>query len=172
MLPEDREVFLHFVRSRDPVVIVELISDGPGLKPVEAFDTEHSQSVCLWNQSLLPSLTRKYIARADRGPYYRVDESKLPVLEFTTSFRATWDGKPALGQGRVYGTFEGKPPEFEKWYETIARWLRKNFHRNPTKMGGYVGPAAYAWFEKGGYLLPTFSPPKTAAWLAEIKKQH
>jgi len=172
MFPKDRELFLGFVRSRDPVVVVEHFGQGPSVDPVETFDLEHSQNLCLWNKALLPDLTRKYIEKADRGPYYRVDESRLPVLEFITCFRNVWDGKPALGQGRVYGTFQDKSADFEKWYESIVRWFRKNFIRSPTSLGGYVGPSAFAWFKEGGYLLPFFLPPETEAWLREIGKQH
>jgi len=86
-----------------------------------------------------------------------------------------WEGKPALVQGRLYGIFDlylGKPPEFEKWYETLVRWIRKNYRKSPTSMGGYLGPAAYEFYNEGGYLLPQFLPPRTEVWLAELDKQH
>jgi hypothetical protein len=172
MLPEDRDSFLAFLRSRDPVVVVEHFSQAPKVEPVETFEVDRLQSFCLWNKALLPVLTRKHIRDAYAGPHYRVDEFKLPVLEFSTSFRGVWDGKPALGQGRVYGIFDAKSPDFEKWYEAVVRWIRKNFHKNLTTLGGYVGPAAYKWFKMGGYLLPTFSPPTTGAWLRTIRSQH
>ena len=97
---------------------------------------------------------------------------RSPTLEFSPSFNGTWEGKPALCQGRIYGIFEGKVAEFETWYEAILRWVKKSFMRNPTSMGGYVGPAAYEFYENGGYLLPSFIPPHTDAWLKEVGKQH
>jgi hypothetical protein len=173
MLPQDCEQFLTFVRTRDPVLVVERDSDSPQVVPVShPCDSGKLKLFSLWNKALLPELSRKYIADARPGPYYGVNDFDLPVLEFSTSFRVVWDGKPALGKGRIYGTFEGKPPEFERWYEAIVRWIRKNFRRSPTKMGGYLGPSADAWFREGGYLLPSFSPPETEAWLGEIRKQH
>jgi hypothetical protein len=96
----------------------------------------------------------------------------MPVLEFTPSLTTTWEGKPALVQGRLYGIFEGKSAEFEKWYESLVRWIRQNYQKNPRGTGGYVGPAAYDFYNKGGYLLPQFRPPRTQVWLAEIGKQH
>jgi hypothetical protein len=61
---------------------------------------------------------------------------------------------------------------FEKWYETLVRWIRKNYGKNPASSTGYVGPAAFEFYEKGGYLLPQFLPPKTKEWLTEISTQH
>jgi len=76
----------------------------------------------------------------------------------------------------LYGEFDkhlAKPPEFEKWYERLVRWIRKNYRKHPSRIiGGYVGPAAYEFYEEGGFLLPSFRPPRTDAWLAELAKQH
>jgi hypothetical protein len=72
----------------------------------------------------------------------------------------------------LYGVFEGKPPEFKKWYETLVRWIRNNYQKSPTNMGGYLGPAACDFYKKGGYLLAQFLPPRTKEWVAEIAKQH
>jgi hypothetical protein len=75
----------------------------------------------------------------------------------------------------LFGDFDpdlGKPPKFEKWYESLTRWIRKNYAKNPAGKDGYVGPAAYEFYKNGGYLLPNFLPPSTKEWLAEIGKQH
>jgi hypothetical protein len=96
-------------------------------------------------------------------------------LEFTPSLLTTWEDKPALVQGRLYGIFGSylkKPLGFEKWYESLVRWIRKHYHRSPASLGGYVGPAALDFYNNGGYLLPQFVPPRTKEWLTEIGKQH
>jgi len=57
----------------------------------------------------------------------------------------------------------------------VARWIRKNFIRNPIPhLNGYVGPAAYEFFKTGGLLLPIFRPPLTNQWLSwmEAEDQH
>jgi hypothetical protein len=175
MLPNDVELFLSYVCREAPVAVVHRDSDSPSMTPLSGLELKESGTLCFWNKNLVPSLKREFIPESDEGPYYRLDTLNLPLLEFGLSFRARWDRKPALGQGRLFGNFEaylGKPPEFEKWYETLVRWLRKNFRRNPTGFGGCVGPAAYEFFEKGGYLLPNFVPPRTREWLREIHKQH
>lgn len=130
--------------------------------------------LAVWNRRLLPVLKR---ARDGRAKYYKyhLDVFRLPILELSTCLRTEWEAKPALIQGRLYGVFDGylgKPPEFEKWFERLVRWVRKSYKRNPNGQGGYVGPAAYQFFANGAYLLPNFLPPKTDVWLAEIAKQH
>jgi len=171
MLPEDRNAFLRFAQERDLVVLVARYSDSAELQPIADPDIGPDAFLCLWNREILPRLERRRIPKAGK---YEVDTLNTPILEFDTSFTATWEGKPALGQGRLYGIFDpdlGKPPEFEKWYERLVRWIRAKYEKNPTDRGGYVGPAAYEFYKGGGYLLPNFLPPRTEVWLAEIGRQ-
>ncbi len=167
MLPEDRNEFLSFVQQGDSVLATLRDANTGQVNPSTDFDMHKTLS--LWNCRLSPHPQRKWVPEPG---YYRIDDSKTPTLEFVPSFTATWEGNPALGQGRLYGVFEGKPKAFEKWYEMLARWIRKHYKRSPTSMGGYVGPAAYEFYKTGGYLLPQFLPPRTEVWLAEIGKQH
>jgi hypothetical protein len=171
MLPEDRSEFLHMVQEQDSVAVILRDSDSSGIESVSE-DVGADKTLCLWNRKLLPNLERKWVPEPG---YYRVDTLHAPILEFTSSFTAKWEGKPALGQGRLFGNFEphlGKPDDFAKWYESLVHWIRKHYRKNPASTGGYVGPAAYNFYEKGGVLLPNFLPPKTKEWLAEIGKQH
>jgi len=169
MLPDDQDVFLRFVQERDPVAVGARDSDSAIIEPIADLNIDRDKTLCLWNRKILPSLEREWVPSPG---YFTVSESKMPILEFTSSFTATWEGKPALGQGRLYGIFEGKPPEFEKWYESLVRWLRTNYEKNPTGTGGYVGPAAYEFYKSGGYLLPNILPPRTKEWLTAIGRQH
>jgi len=172
MLSEDRSAFIRHVQEHDPVTVTLRDSDSSEVQPLGDLDVGNKKTLCLWNRNLIPHLERKWIA--DPG-YYRVDGLQAPTLEFNSSFKVTWEGKPALGQGRLFGDFDpylGKPPAFEKWYEHLTRWIRKNFRKSLTSIGGYVGPAAYEFYNDGGYLLPQFLPPVTEVWLEEISKQH
>ncbi len=176
MLLEDQNAFLHMVKENDPVVVFARDDPRtPDVQPIEDFADNRLEIFCLWNRRLLPTLKRKSVGKAD-GSYYMADVLRLPLLEFSNCLRTQWEGKPALIQGRLYGIFDpdlNKPPEFEKWYERLVRWIRKNYKKNPsTILGGYVGPAAYEFYRDGGYLLPSFVPPRTDVWLAEIGKQH
>jgi hypothetical protein len=171
MLPEDRRAFIRLVQEQDPVVVTLRDSDSSEIQSLADLEAGDKKTLCLWNRRLLPLLERKWVPAG----CYRVDGFHPPTLEFNSSFKATWEGKPALGQGRLFGDFDpylGKPPEFEKWYETMVRWIRKNYRKSPTSMGGYLGPAAYEFYNDGGYLLPQFLPPRTDVWLAELGKQH
>jgi hypothetical protein len=106
-------------------------------------------------------------------PYYRVDEQTESVLELWLSGRTTWEGRAALTQGRVYGVFQGKQPEFEKHYEQIIRYIRRHWRKNPAAwMGGYIGPAASEWFNQGGLLLPNYIPPVRRDWIERLSEQH
>jgi hypothetical protein len=170
MLREDCEQFLRFVQSRDPVLVVQRDSDSSRVGPVDD-PCSLGQDLCLWNQRLLPSLERKYIPQSVKGPYYRVDGS-LPTLEFFLPRPADWDGRPALTQGRVYATFDQPTEGLRIWYEGIARWIRKNFTRNPiARVGGYAGPAALQWHRDGGLLLPFVRPLVTPQWRAILFPQ-
>jgi hypothetical protein len=172
MLPEDRDDFVAFVQQHDPVLIVQRDSESLELEALAGLNSMPDKTLIFWNRSLLSSLKRKWIP--DPG-YYRVDGLHTPTLEFTQSFYSEWEGKPALVQGRLFGDFDqylAKPPGFEKWYETLVRWIRKNYQKNPCGYGGYVGPAAYEFYKKDGYLLPQTIPPRTDAWLEIISKQH
>jgi hypothetical protein len=172
MLPEDQKAFLRFVQERDPIVIITRDSDSAEIQPIADLAIGRDKTLLFWNRKILPSLEREWVPAPG---YFTVSELRMPILEFTPSFTATWEGKPGLGQGRLFGNFEpylGKPPDFEKWYETLTRWIRKNYRKSPRGTGGYVGPAAYEFYMKGGYLLPNFLPPRTKEWLAEISKQH
>lgn len=172
LLPEDLRAFLDFVQNRDPVVVTRQSSETPDIQSV-VDPSSQSNVMILWNQTLLGSLTRKHIVHPGRA-YYGIDVS-LPVLELSPSERCDWNGRLALLQGRLYGFFDSPSAEYEKWYNSLARWIRKNFARVPIPLpGGYIGPAAYDWYKKGGVLLPMFLPPLTSRWLSwlEAQDQH
>lgn len=166
MLGSDCEEFLQFIQSRDPVTVIQWVSESQEIE--EAKDAcAKGGWYCLWNQQILLSLKRTYIPQSDRGPYYRVD-SALPVIEFScTPTEQLWNGRPALIQGRLWAGFENESKQFAKWYGALVRWIRRNFIKNPVPLlGGYLGRAAYNWYLKGGLLLPGFQPPITAQWLS------
>jgi hypothetical protein len=165
VLQEDVEGLLAHIKRQHRVVLVKRDDfDSAVVKPLESLPANTSETLILWNQELLPQLKRKHVSRESGGAYYRVAESAEPVLEFMGSFLGEWCGRASLTQGRIYGIFDNKSQEFLRWYEQIVRYIRKAFVRNPASLSGYVGPAAYDWFLRGGLLLPTFLPPETDEW--------
>jgi|SRR5579872_363179 len=168
-LPYDLKAFLEFVQNRDPVIVTERSSDTPEIRSV-ADPSSQTQVMILWNQAILGSLTRKHIVYPGRA-YYGVDAS-LPTLELAPSEICDWNGREALLQGRLYGFFDNPSPEYEKWFNSLARWIRNNFVKVAIPLpGGYVGSAAYDWFKKGGLLLPGFRPPQSGKWLSWVEAQ-
>ena len=170
LLKKDCEQLLHFVRNRDPVIILKRDTTSAELAEV-ARPCAEAGIYTLWNQPLAPDLVRRVIHLPKIGPRYTID-SRLPVIEF--SYRGSaeeWEGRPALVQGRLWTGFETEDKRFRSWYGSVTRWIRKNFIRNPAPVGGYVGPHAYEWFKKGGSLLPQFRPPATEVWLSWMAAQ-
>jgi hypothetical protein len=172
MLQDDQFGFFRVVQDGAQAVIAVRDSDSPEVLAASDVELGSGKTLCLWNRELLPQLKRKWIPEPG---YYRVDGLNEPVLELVPSFTATWEGRPALGQGRIFGDFDpylGKPKDFEKWYEALAGWIRKHYKKSQARMGGYIGPAAHEFYRGGGYLLPNFLPPRSKEWLHEIGKQH
>lgn len=172
MLPNDQFEFLRFVQEGDQVAFISREGESISIMPIPLHAVDSKQNLYLWNRSLVPKLKRKWV----RNPgFYGINVLDMPILEFVPSLLTTWEEKPGLVLGRLYGVFDPylrKPPGFEKWYERLARWIRKACRKNPPGIGGYVAPGAYEFYKSGGYLLPNFRPPRTKEWIAEIGKQH
>lgn len=172
MMAADRDAFLDLIRDSSATVVVDRDSNSEIVRHLENANLNPHKTLCLWNRDYLSQVERKWIPEADS---YRLDTLHNPILEFVQSFQTTWKRNAALGQGRLFGDFDahlGKPADFQKWYERVGRWMRKNYRKSPAQWGGYVGPAAYEFFKDGGYFLPNFKPPQTKTWLAQMAKQH
>ena len=173
ILPKDVNDLLVAMHNREPLEVA--MQRGNSATPERlAFIPESlsGQTLVLWSERFAPSLHRDYVAKA-QPPYYLVDEQTESVLELSLSAMNMWEGRPALMQGRIYGVFENKQAEFEKSYERIVRYIRRRWRKNPiTWIGGYIGPAASDWFERGGFLLPNYIPPVRSDWIERLGDQH
>ena len=176
MLSDDCKELMDFIQQRDPVLVVDWSAESREVSVIKS-PWSRGGFYCLWNQALLPVLDREYIHRGGDHPYYRVRD-ELPVVElsYPDPVATTWNGRLALTQGRLYtGINPHKGKDFEKWYAALVRWVRKHFIKNPIPhLGGFVGPAAYEWYRKGGLLLPIFTPPLSPQWISwmEAQDQH
>jgi hypothetical protein len=172
MLADDCKNFTQFLQHRDPVIVVDRSSKSEDIDEVRE-PWERGGSYSLWNQALLPSLKRKFIAvEPKKASYFRID-SILPIIElsYPSPVQEPWNGRPSLTQGRVWAEFENRDKKFETWYNAVVRWIRKNFVRDAVMLNGYIGPAAYQWFKDGGILLPHLRPPVTKTWLSWVEAQ-
>ncbi len=172
MLPADVDALLTEIRKHAPVEAVIRDEDSADVTALASVPDKSDSILILWNKSLTPTLKRKLIT-ARTPSYYSVDYFTLPVLELSLSLLTEWQGRPALTTGRIYGVFDSKPVEFEKWYEKIVRYIRKHWRKNPASwLGGYVGPAAGEFFDSGGLLLPVYVPPVTSDWIRILGEQR
>jgi hypothetical protein len=168
MLPADTIEFLAHAKVKASIVCTEWSSEFEEIS--ECDHKNCSQPLCLWNRDILPTLARKHITRAVK-PYYRIDTS-LPVIELLVPHECEWNGIPALQQGRIYASSDSRSEPLQKWFDTLVRWIRKNFVKNPVEwQSGYVGLHAYEWHERGGLLLPTYQPPVTTEWKDRLLSQ-
>jgi hypothetical protein len=160
LLSEDVEALLTHIKSRHNVVVVKKHdAHSATVKPLLLPPRTGNEALIFWNLELLPILKRKR-----SGNYFNVDEQNRPVLEFGPSILGQWQGRPSLTRGRISGVFDNKSKDLSLWFDQITRYIRSTFVRNPANLSGYVGPAAYEWFLRGGLLLPTFLPVDTPAW--------
>jgi hypothetical protein len=173
VFPKDVNELLVAMHDKEPLEVA--LRRGPTSAPDRLPfipDSFGGQILVLWSERFAPSLQREYVTIA-QPPYYRVNEQTESVFELSLSALTTWENQPALTQGRIYGVFENKQPAFEKCYERIIRYIRRQWRKNPAAwMGGYVGPAASDWFEKGGLLLPNYIPPVRSDWIQRLGQQH
>ncbi len=141
MLPKDLNELLVALHDKEPLEVA-LRSGNSATLERHAFipDSMSGQILVLWSERFAPNLQRRFVATAD-SPYYLADEQMESVFELSLSGLTTWEGRPALTQGRIYRVFQNKQAEFEKVYEQIIRYIRRHWRKNPaTWMSGYVGP--------------------------------
>ncbi len=171
MLSRDCQDFLAHVTQHASVWPIERDSDSSKVEPVRS-PCSLGQVIILWNKDLLPVLKRKHIPKSIKGPYYRVDSS-LPVVELSIPREADWEGLPSLTQGRIYASFDYPNRDLNEWFDSMSKWIRKNFSKNPVGLtSGYVGPAALKWFQAGGILLPFVRPISSPYWISFVNAQH
>lgn len=172
LLPKDLNDLLVAMHDKEPLEVA--LRSGSTANPERLSflpETVSGKILVLWSESFAPKLQRGYVNA--QPPYYRVDEQTESVLELSLSALTTWEGQPALTQGRIYGVFENKEPELEKCYERLVRYIRRHWPKNPTSwMQGYIGPAASDWFDRGGVLLPNYIPPVRSDWIERLGEQH
>lgn len=87
-----------------------------------------------------------------------MNPSNVPVIEYCRSFLIQKDN--LLRKGRIWmeknrivdDQWEYKGEDFEKWYDSIVRWVRKNFIRI-SEHDAYFGPDALDWYKAGGKIF-------------------
>jgi hypothetical protein len=167
MLEEDEREFVEFVLSDRKTVILgsgSLQEVPPILDrlPVEDSPPIWRNDVYFWRQGY-PLFTRHVVMKVGplqgQGVYY-VDSSQSSVIEFSRSLLLPDENM--LTRGRIWAEmrrlegdkFVHKGEEFEEWYDSIAKWLRKRYRKIGTKPYFRIGSRAYNWYQAGGKLQP------------------
>ncbi len=164
MLEEDEQEFVEFVLGDGKTVLLGTagFQEMPPVLdrlPVEysPLDPKDWLTVFFWRPGY-PLFTRYIVMKAGplqgRGAYF-VDAHRSSVIEFSRSLLRPEEN--VLTQGRIWAEmryWEGeqlvyKGEEFEKWYDRIARWLRRRYRK---VYYDYVSPRAYEWSQAGGKL--------------------
>ena len=173
VFPQDVNELIAAFRNIEPLEAA--LQSGNAATPERlAFIPEKvmGETLVLWSTRFAPDLQRRYVPHA-QPPYYRVDEQTERVFELSLSAQTIWQNQAALTQGRIYGVLQNKPAEFEVLCERIVRYIRRRWRKNPVSwMGGYLGPAASDWFERGGLLLPSYIPPVRSDWIQRLGEQR
>lgn len=171
MLQEDKEEFLRFLALRHHVFSTLWTSDSPEVIQCEPPACEIS-TLAIWDRHPGTRFGRKRIVRTDGSVVYEIDRQHS-VLEFSPSALVTYEGSPALLQGRLYCFLQDMGAETTRLFRAGSQWIKRSFAPCPYKLlGGYIGPAAMQWHRNGGVILPMFNPPATQAWEEFIKSQH
>lgn len=144
----DEKTFIDFARTTGEVLMLVDPSPKADFNPVSELPnvsvTKFWTRVWLFNKSVSSNLVPVFVPNQR---YYMIDCLRSSVVEF----RRTTRSDDAMRPGRLwmeykYANPDGrnwipKEPEFKAWYDTLARWIRKNYSRE-IDPDFYVGAGA------------------------------
>jgi hypothetical protein len=174
MLPNDEYEFLQFACNSLSIVALTPTSHQPDLPIIQnplvnLHSNTRLREVLLWNTTIplqeedyRKSFLHEYDAakgayEETRNAQYSIEIFSAPVIQLNRSFIRS-DG--LLAKGRIWAEmyrlvedkYVHKGKEFEQWYNSIARWLRRNLKR-VDEIDGYFGADALTWYKEGGQLI-------------------
>lgn len=125
---KDEQAFIDFLKGSAEVVLIESFSKDKNLLFTDniARELKGHFSYKVWNKKFkwVPAYSTTI-----HGDYYVSNTNSAPLVEFTRSRK--YDTKKAYG--RIYWSkyflsneLEYNVDEFNKWYEQIARWIKKS----------------------------------------------
>jgi hypothetical protein len=168
MTAEDECEFAQFVREdADSVFIARQTRTSDILEfflPEQAERSEpirHKTALCIWNKRICGKVTM-----VQHSPEsFAVRGINEELIEFSRCFL---HGRTMVA-GRLYADMYSldeagmqlirKGKEYEKWYEKLARWIRRHYTRDP-KYGNNIGPRAREAYERGSIELAEYLTPR------------
>jgi len=155
MLNEDIIEFEKAIRKKEEVIILGEPMYEPKLRIIESLSIKDINDEWFWVY-----LTRRNdlyaisIKKINKQQYWLIDPLHSPVVEFGKS---SFNGK-VLRRSRIYydpyyydeeGNVIEKPKDFIKWADSLLRWIRRHYKKDPV-WGFYIGPAALEWYQRTG----------------------
>jgi len=163
MLGEDERAFEAFLLQEPDVLILSPANTEASPLVFDSLPAERNLLTGSWQVYLSKRGYPIHLweGTAKAGPkLYHVDMSGSSVIQFGRSFLRS-DAANTLTWGWLWAdtrrltpdnlAFEYKGEGFEKWYDSLARWIRRRYRRVGDR---YVGPRAYEWHLAGGILQP------------------
>jgi hypothetical protein len=162
MTRKDEKQFVEFVKSTGDVVVLPNDSPEERFDPVGSFpkySTRGWHIFSFFNRDISDNLRVRYVK--EQG-YWTLERTDSSVIEFCrSSIEHKFSKNRPIVRGRIWAQFTildeeemelvPKEPEFTKWYEKIARWLRKNYKRIHPII--YASPGAQKLEEEGKVIL-------------------
>ncbi len=149
----DEVEFVEFIKSTGRISFIPgyMKSRDERWKALPPWSGDRNFKVVLHNEEVSGELFFGYL---DGRNSYFVDVSESPVIEYILLTQR----EDALKEGRLYATFRTynadadayvpKAPEFSKWYEKIARWIKKRYTRLEPLT--YASPSAMRFKQERG----------------------
>lgn len=156
---DDELQFLAAARQRAEVLVLPYRSATEKFEPLkdlpqagEAF----AYGVWLWSPTECAPYEVEWVE--PQRSYY-VNRFASEVIEFSRSF----EDEGALVRGRIWAEMVAIDPEdpnsfirksasFEKWFDSLVRWIKKNYEKVDGPIPEYVGHGAAKFKREGGKL--------------------
>ncbi len=157
MSKEDEESFLQYLRSTGDLVILPSTSSTSDFAPIsdlpEPTEDEATRRFWLQNRTVSLPLVTEYAAEKNG---YIIDGFQSPVVEFLRSWMVSHvmlAGGIRADMNYLDGDKQDlvrKPVEFRDWFDSMQKWIRKNFKH--LTLLTYVGSGAERFESEGGIL--------------------
>ena len=157
MAKQDEDEFLKFAKQTGNVVVLPPVSATSDFQEVdvlpEPFSTDVWKQFWLWNRSITPSYQSEYVS--EKG-YYTINGLLSSLVELSRSYVKDNTMYP----GRIWAEFTivdeeandlgQKDREFRRWYEALAKWVRREFYHTGWMI--FAGRGALKFQDEGGTL--------------------
>lgn len=156
MTMDDERDFIAFVRATGNIAILKSVQMSEMPLQIDGLPSAGEPfwfALLLWNQDFSPRPALNFVK--EQG-WYCIDVYDSEVIEFDRSFMD--EGR--LVRGRIFAemtywrltdappTAVKKSEAFLKWYDRLARWIKRRSARNAA--GDYLLPGAAAFAAAGG----------------------